>query len=114
MELGDNDAGLRLSCANSTKRTKMLDGLRHDNVATYARLIALDQDSAAGDPLWPCTRTTFGLSDEESRQPAADVHSTASIPRSACQSGRMRFDLEPESFLRDGNVADRTIDCANP
>jgi hypothetical protein len=113
-ELGDNDAGVRLSYLNFTKRTGMLEALRHYNAATYAKLMALDQDFAANGPLWSYTRDSFGLSDVEFRRIAGNVRDAAAILRAACRAGRLRFDLEPEAFLRDGTVAERAVDCGKP
>lgn len=113
-ELGDNDAGLRLTYLNFTKRTGMLEALRHYNAATYSKLMALDRDFAANGPLWSYTRDSFGLNEAEFRQVAANVRNAAAILRASCKAGRLRFDLEPEAFLRDGGASERTIDCERP
>jgi hypothetical protein len=113
-ELGDNDAGVRLSYLNFTQRTGMLEALRHYNAATYAKLMALDQDFTANGPLWSYTREGFGLSEAEFRRIAGNVRDAAAILRAACRAGRLRFDLEPEEFLRDGAVVERAADCGQP
>jgi hypothetical protein len=110
-ELGDNDAGVRTSYLNFTKRTGMLEKLRHYNASTYRRLMALERDFARQGPLSAYTRATFGLSDAEFRGVAANVSEAAAILRSSCSSGRLRFDLEPEAFLADGAVRERPVDC---
>jgi hypothetical protein len=113
-ELGDNDAGVRLSYLNFTQRTGMLEALRHYNAATYAKLMALDQDFTVNGPLWSYTRDSFGLSEAEFRRIAGNVRDAAAILRAACRAGRLRFDLEPEAFLRDGTVAERSVECGKP
>lgn len=113
-ELGDNDAGVRLGYLNYTKRTAMLELFRHYNAATYARLVALDRDFAVNGPLWSQTRAGFGLSDAEFQPLTTNVHAAAAILRSNCLSGRLRFGLEPEAFLRDGSISERTLDCEKP
>jgi len=110
-ELGDNDAGVRTSYLNYTKRTGMLEKLRHYNASTYRRLMALERDFAQQGPLWTYTRATFGLGDAEFRQVAANVREAAAILRSSCSAGRLRFDLEPEALLVEGAARERTVDC---
>jgi hypothetical protein len=113
-ELADNDAGVRTTYINYTKRTGMLERLRHYSAGTYRRLIALDKDLAARGPLHEHVRSTFGLSDAEFAQVVANTRAAAAILRESCHAGRLRFDLEPEALLRDGRVAEARIDCDNP
>jgi hypothetical protein len=113
-ELSDNDAGVRTSYLNFTKRTGMLDALRHYDPATYRRLLALAADFEAQGPLWNYTRTSFGLSEGEFRQIVANTREAAAILRAHCAAGRLRFDLDPEAFLRDGAVPERKVDCERP
>jgi hypothetical protein len=113
-ELGDNDAGVRTSYLNYAKRTGMLEKLRHLSGPTYERLQALDRDFGRQGPLWSYTRTTFGLSDAEFRQVVANVREAAAILRGNCAAGRIRFDLDPEAYLRDSKVAERPVECGGP
>jgi hypothetical protein len=113
-ELADNDAGVRTSYLNYTRRTGMLERIRHYPAGTYRRLIALERDFAARGPLHEHVRTTFGLSDAEFAQIAANVGSAAAILRETCRAGRLRFDLEPEALLRDGRASAQRLDCENP
>ena len=113
-ELGDNDAGVRLSYANYTQRTGMLERIRHYHPHTYRQLMALDADFAARGPLHAHVRTTFGLSAGEFDRVAANVKNAAAILRETCLAGRLRFDLDPEAFLRDGKAAEQKVDCNNP
>lgn len=113
-ELADNDAGVRTSYANYTKRTGMLENTRHYASGTYRRLILLDKDFAGRGPLHDYVRTTFGLSAAELTQIVANTHSAATILRGSCHAGRLRFDLDPEVFLRDGKAAAMKVDCDNP
>jgi hypothetical protein len=113
-ELADNDAGVRTSYVNYTKRTGMLEHIRHYSAGTYRRLIALDKDLGARGPLHDHVRTTFGLSDAEFAQIVSTTRSAAAILREGCRAGRLRFDLDPEAFLRDGKSAEVKLDCDNP
>jgi hypothetical protein len=113
-ELGDNDAGVRTSYLNFTRRTGMLEKLRHYSAVTYAQLMGLDRDFVAQGPLWTYTRTTFGLSDAEFRQVVANTREAAGVLRASCRAGRLRFDLDPEAYLSSGVARERSLDCDNP
>jgi len=113
-ELGDNDAGVRLSYLNYTKRTGMLEKLRHYRADTYRRLLQLEADFAAGGPLHEYVRTTFGLSDREFAAVKANVQSAAGILRDGCRAGRLRFDVDAGEFLAHGTVTEQKLDCDQP
>jgi hypothetical protein len=113
-ELGDNDAGVRLTYVNYTKRTGMLEGLRHYRADTYRRLVRLDADLAAGGELHEHLRTAFGLSDREFAAIKANVRSATGILRESCKTGRLRFDVESKEFLLKGSVTEQRIDCERP
>ena len=113
-ELADNDAGVRKSYVNYTKRTGMLEHLRHYAAGTYRRLLALDRDFAARGPLHDYVGATFGLTGAEFAQVIANTRDAASILRESCRKGRLRFDLDPHALLRDAKVAEAPVDCDNP
>ncbi len=113
-ELGDNDAGLRLTYTNFTKRTGMLEKLRHYRAGAYQQLIRLDLDFRSTGPLHEYVRTTFGLSEREFAQVVANTVAAAAILRDSCKAGHLRFDVEPEEFLLTGRVAPKDIDCDAP
>jgi hypothetical protein len=113
-ELADNDAGVRTSYLNYTRRTGMLERIRHYPADTYRRLVALDRDFGTRGALHEHVRTTFGLSEAEFAQVAANVRGATAILQASCRAGRLRFDLDPEALLRDGRVAEQRVDCDNP
>lgn len=113
-ELGDNDAGVRLTYANYAKRTGMLEKLRHYRAGTYRQLLRLESDFATDGPLHEYVRSTFGLSEREFAAVKANVSSAATILRESCKAGRLRFDVEPEEFLLKGSVSERHVDCDKP
>lgn len=113
-ELADNDAGVRLSYANYTQRTGMLERIRHYHPHTYRQLMALAADFAASGPLHAHVRASFGLSAGEFDRVAANVKGAATILRNSCRAGRLRFDLDPEAFFRDGRAAEAQVDCGTP
>ncbi|MFM2446755.1 MAG: hypothetical protein RI936_1202 [Pseudomonadota bacterium] len=113
-ELADNDAGVRTSYINYTQRTGMLERVRHMSPVSYRQLMALDRDFAARGPLYEHTRTGFGLSAPELAQIVSNTAKAARILRESCHAGRLRFDLDPEAYLRDGRVAETKLDCNAP
>ncbi len=113
-EIGDNDAGVRMSYVNYTKRTGMLEKLRHYRAGLYRKLMQLDRDFKSSGPLYNHVRATFGLSDREFRQVVANTAAAADILRNSCKAGRLRFDIEPEEFLLTGSVATATPECELP
>jgi len=113
-ELGDNDAGVRVTYLNYAKRTGMLEKLRHYRAGTYRQLLRLEADFASGGRLHEYVLTTFGLSDREFSTIKANVGTAATILRESCKAGRLRFDVEPEEFLRQGAVSERNVSCEQP
>ncbi len=113
-ELADNDAGVRRSYVNYTKRTGMLERLRHYAPATYRRLMALDRDFEAKGPLHEYVRSTFGLTESEFAQVVGNTRDAAAILRESCRKGRLRFDLDPEALLLEGKAPEAQMDCDNP
>ena len=69
---------------------------------------------AAAGPLHAHVRTSFGLSAAEFDRIAANVKSSAKTLRESCLAGRLRFDADPEAFLRDGRVTVSALDCDYP
>lgn len=113
-ELGDNDAGVRTSYLNFTRRTGMLAALRHAPPQSYKRLIALADDLQGDGPLAKQLRTSYGFSAAEFSHFAANARDAADILRASCKAGHLRFDLDPEAFLRDGRVDAVKLDCDRP
>jgi len=113
-ELGDNDAGVRMTYVNYTRRTGMLEKLRHYRADAYRQLMRLDGDFQSGGPLKEYVRTTFGLSDREFAQVVANTAAAAAILRESCKAGRLRFDVDPEEFVVTGSVKPKELDCDAP
>ncbi len=100
--------------ANFTKKTGMLEKIRHYNPETYRRLIALDKDLKAKGELYAYVRDTFGLTEAQLNQGIQATHEAAEILRSTCKAGKLRFDLDPEAFLSTGKAVAQKVDCDNP
>ena len=113
-ELGDNDAGVRLTYVNYARRTGMLEKLRHYRADAYRQLMRLDHDFRGRGPLHEYVRTTFGLSEREFAQVVANTSAAAAILRDSCRAGRLRFDIDPVEFLTRGDVTPRELDCDAP
>jgi hypothetical protein len=112
--LNDNDAGGKRKYANFTKKTGMLEKVRHYNPETYRRLMALDKDFKSKGTLYAYVSATFGLTDDQLGQVVTNTHQAADILRGSCQAGKLRFDLDPDGLLATGKPAAAKIDCANP
>ncbi|TCO71580.1 hypothetical protein [Rhodovulum euryhalinum] len=110
--LNDNDAGARVEYANYAKSTGMLEGLRHFPAGTYSRLMALNEDLAAGGPLHAYLKDSFGLTEAQFGQLVRNTAMAADILSAACAGGTLAFDLEAEAFLKDGKVSPAAVDCA--
>jgi hypothetical protein len=112
--LNDNDAGGKRRYANFTKKTGMLEKIRHYNPGTWQRLMALDRDFANQGPLHAYVRNTFGLTDVQFEQVVTNTHQAAEILRSTCKAGNLRFDLDPEAFFEKGETEEQQVDCDKP
>ena len=113
-QLNDNDAGGRVPYANFTKKTGMLERIRHYGADTYRRLLQLDQDFADEGELFHYVRASFGLSDAQFQQIVDNTRKAAAILRGTCRAGKLRFDLDPEVFLATGQVTEVQLDCDRP
>jgi hypothetical protein len=112
--LNDNDAGGKVKYANFTKKTGMLEKIRHYNPKTYRQLIALDKDLVAKGKLYAYLRDTFGLTEVQLEHVVAGTREAAAILRATCKAGKLRFDLDPDAFLASGKAVADKIDCENP
>lgn len=113
-QLNDNDAGGRLAYANYTKKTRMLESLRHYNADTYRRLITLNKDLQSKGPLYQYINHTFRLSDRQLQQIVKNTRMAADILMQSCSSKKLQFDLEPEQLLSSGQVIEKELDCQSP
>jgi hypothetical protein len=113
-QLNDNDAGGRVPYANYTKKTRMLENIRHYNADTYRRLLRLAADFAARGELYAYVRDTFQLSRPQLQQVVNNTRLAAGILRDSCRAGRLRFDLDPPTFLLSGKAEQQQLDCDNP
>lgn len=109
--LNDNDAAGRVEYANFAKSTEMLEKLRHLHSGTYRKLMALDADLQAQGPLYRYVASSFGLNDRQVAQVQKNTSLAAGILREACRRGDIRFDLDPERFFLEGEVASEEVAC---
>jgi len=113
-QLNDNDAGGRVTYANFTKQTGMLEKIRHHSSDTYRRLVRLADDFAAQGELFRYVRETFRLSERQLKQIVANTGPAAGILRATCKAGKLRFDLDPAGYLVTGKVKEQKVNCDNP
>ena len=110
--LNDNDAGGRPAYANYTKRTGMLEKIRHYNPTTYRKLMKLAADLNRQGPLHAYLEETFGLSPKQLEMVVDNTREAAAILHDSCRKGRLRFDLGLHEFLlRGGEVKEKKISC---
>ena len=113
-QLNDNDAGGRLPYANFTKKTRMIEKIRHFNPDAYRRLMQLAADFEDRGELYNHVHNTFGLSDKQFEQVVNNTRIVAGILRDTCHAGKLRFDLDPATYLATTDAIDHKVDCDNP
>ena len=109
--LNDNDAGGKVSYANFTKSTQMLEKLRHFPAVTFQKLVAMDADFRAQGPLFAYARDSFGLDGKQLAQVVRNTALAVSILGETCRKGEMRFDLDAEAFFLHGKVPSAEVTC---
>jgi hypothetical protein len=109
--LNDNDAGVRASYSDFAEQTHMLDGVAHISAVTYRQLIRLDRGLQSQGALHRHLSGNYGLSAGELSLIARRTSEAAEILKRACRDQRLRFDLEPQEFLRKGRVSESPADC---
>ena len=113
-QLNDNDAGGRLAYANYTRKTGMLEKIRHYNPDTYRQLMRLAASFAAKGELYNYVQTTFGLSDKQLAQLRHNTGQAAEILRNSCRQNKLRFDLNPLEYFQTGKTDGAQVDCDKP
>lgn len=108
--IGDNDAGGRLQYVNYTKKTKMLEKIRHYDAGVYQRLLALDADFAAKGPLYQYVKGNFYLDDAQLNQVVKNTAEATKILKATCAAGKLRFDLDFDGLVR-GNATEARVSC---
>lgn len=109
---GDNDAGGLVPYANYTKKTKMLEGLRHLNKSTYQRLLKLAKDFKEKGPNYQVLRSESTLlnnteANKRFGQMTGNTILAASILESTCRTGKLKLDVVSlkKAMKLDFNVA---------
>jgi len=59
-------------------------------------------------------KDTFGLSDKQFEQVVNNTRIVAGILRDTCHAGKLRFDLDPATYLATTDAIDHKVDCDNP
>ena len=113
-QLNDNDAGGKIPYANYTKKTGMLEKIRHYSGDTYRQLMQLAADFESRGELHDYVRDSFGLSTSQFEQVVNNIRLAAGILRDSCRADKLRFDLDPATFLLTGKVKEPQLDCDQP
>jgi len=110
--LNDNDAGGRVPYANFTKKTQMLEKLRHFSAKTYTKLIHLNRDLQDKGQIYRYIEQNFILDADQQKQIVKNTRLATDILTSSCRSGKLRFDLDnPKDFLIHGQVQEQNLNC---
>lgn len=112
--ISDNDAGGRVQYTNFTKRTQMLEKIRHISANTYRKLINLSADFKSQGPLYRHTQSKFGITPREFTSLVNNTLAAAQILNSTCKAGKLRFDLDSENFFKADAVKVETLNCDSP
>ena len=112
-QMSDNDAGGR-DYVNFTKRTQMLQKIRHINLDTYRKLIALDHDLQGKGDIFQYVQANFNLDTHQLLQMVTYAHEAAAILQATCKAGQLRFDLYPPKELLKGATQEAKADCERP
>ena len=113
-EIGDNDAGVKRSYGNFTKRTGILRKIFHLNSKTYKSLFYLASDLTAKGPLYQYFQNTFGLNLKDFAQFVQNTKEAAQIFIDACENKSLRFDLIPYKKVLNNDFSFETPACRNP
>lgn len=110
--LNDNDAGGRVAYANYTKKTGMLQKLRHFSGDAYQRLLRLNRDLQDSGEISRYIRANFPLAADEFNQIVKNTKLATDILHDTCSIGKLQFDLDsPKNFLLTGQVTKADVSC---
>ena len=97
--INDNDAGVRRGYADFTKKTHMLEDLRHYSPSLYMRLAKLAADFDAKGPAYHWMIQSAGLSTREADGIAGRTAEAFHLLKSDCLNGALKLDLVPADFF---------------
>lgn len=110
-QLVDNDAGGRVGYANFTKRTKMLDKLRHIHPKLYQQLKNLSADLSSEGAIYHQLSSNFGLDQKQMRQIVKNTEDAFQTLKDLCLSEKLRFDLPSTQQMFAGEWENLTVAC---
>ncbi len=109
-QLNDNDAGGRYAYANYTKKTGMLENIKHYSSKLYNKLIDLDEDLQSKGQIYSWLSSAMGLSDRQINQVVVNTHLAANILRKQCS--QIQFDLDDvDQFIKNGPRLEK-VNCS--
>ena len=111
--IDDNDAGGLTRYANYTKRTKMVEKIRHYSAESYRRLIALNEDLQKNGPVAHWLKTSFTLDPKSMAMIKTNTAEVTQILQATCKAGQLQFDLNPNAYLTGVKEVER-LDCLRP
>lgn len=100
-QLNDNDAGGLPKYTNFTKKLGMLETVRHIGPVTYRKLIGLARNlQDSNSEIYRHLSESMGLPADVVKQTVQNAVAAAEILRKTCEVGKLRFDLDPEAYLK--------------
>lgn len=109
--LNDNDAAGRVEYYNDAWIAGILPRLRHFDAGVYQKLQGLAADIRAEGPAWNWLKTSAGISWEESKKIGQNAVAAAETLAQTCEVGLLRFDLDPEAFVLNGETQEELVPC---
>ncbi|NCN40714.1 hypothetical protein GW916_05635 [bacterium] len=89
----DNDAGGKTRYANFTKRTKMLEKIRHLDAKTFEQLERLNADLQSQGPVYQLLSSEYNLDEKELASLVKNTKEAKEIFSNTIANGKMNFDL---------------------
>ncbi|MBX3022077.1 MAG: hypothetical protein KF799_10420 [Bdellovibrionales bacterium] len=110
-QLVDNDAGGRPLYQNYTKRTQMLEKIRHISGETYSRLLVLNADLQNKGEIHRYLSIQFGLNAKQVEAIVRLTKEATQIYQTTCRAGKLRFDLHSPKDVLSGKTNEEPIPC---
>ena len=110
-ELNDNDTGGRYEYDNLTMLAGVLEQLRHFDAKTYRLLMKLNADLQSEGPIHAWMSNSLGLRTSKVQQIVDNTALAAGILQSTCETGALRFDLDPKQFFANGYASEDVQPC---
>jgi hypothetical protein len=110
-QLVDNDAGGRVGYANFTKRTKMLENIRHINPQFYSKLVLLNHDLQTNGAIYQYLSENFQLDSKQLAQIVKNTKEATEILATTCREQKLRFGLPSTKEMWSRDFNEKPVSC---